>query len=347
MRNQDYWHKRWDILQAALIKKSESYEVDLVKFYLKAAVRAKKDINNFYARFAQNNSVTLVDAKKILTTKELKELRWDLEEYIKKARTLKYSQKWTKELENASLRYRISRLEALELQMRQHAADLAHQTDNIIHKSSSELLKESYYRGVYEVQKEIGFSANFQKIDTETADKIIAKPWSVDGSNFSERVWGENRAELVQKLHKELTQSFIRGEGVEPLTARISHDFDVARYKARRLVATENAFFASQGNQRALKNCGVKQFTISATLDRKTCDDCGSREDEKIPMSSWEIGVTAPPFHPNCRCVATPVLDSDYEDLFEGATRTTRGNDGKTRKIENMTYVEWKSKFGI
>ena len=345
MRNDDYWRKRWDILQAALMRKSETYELEVVKAYLKAASRAKKDINNFYSRFAKNNSISLLEVKKILTKRELEELMWDVEEYIEKARTLKYSQKWAKELENASLRYRISRLEALELQMRQHAADIAYETDKTLKKSTSELLKDGYYRGIYEVQKEIGFSANFQKLDTETVDKIIAKPWAVDGSNFSERVWGENRVELVQKLHKDLTQSFIRGDGIESLTAKISHDFDVSRSKARRLVTTENAFFASTGNQKSLQNCGVKYFTISATLDRKTCDDCGSREDEKIPMSLWEIGVTAPPFHPNCRCVSTPVIDSDYADIFESGTRVTRDDNGKTITIPNMTYNEWKAKY--
>ena len=69
----------------------------------------------------KNNNIDMVEAKRILNTKELKELKWDVNEYIEKGRENAINQKWMKELENASARFHINRLEALKLRMQQSA----------------------------------------------------------------------------------------------------------------------------------------------------------------------------------------------------------------------------------
>ena len=64
------------------------------------------------------------EAKKLLSTKELKEFRWDVKEYIKYGRENDMNQMWMKELENASARVHINRLEALRIRTQQ-AAEVA------------------------------------------------------------------------------------------------------------------------------------------------------------------------------------------------------------------------------
>jgi len=74
-----------------------------------------------------------------------------------------YNQKWMKELENASARFHISRLEALEIQTQQ----------------SLELMFGNQLDGI---------GGDIAGLDQRQIEKIISKPWEADGKNFSERV---------------------------------------------------------------------------------------------------------------------------------------------------------------
>jgi hypothetical protein len=56
-----------------------------------------------------------------------------------------------------------------------------------------------------------------------------------------------------------------------------------------------------------------------------------------------QVGVNAPPFHPNCRCTTIPYFDDEFTEGEERAARNLE--TGKTEYVESMTYEEWKEKF--
>ena len=59
-----------------------------------------------------------------------------------------------------------------------------------------------------------------------------------------------------------------------------------------------------------------------------------------FPMSEYQVGLTVPPFHPNCRGCTAPYFD----DFNEGGERAARDiKTGKTYNVPaDMTYDEWK-----
>lgn len=58
-------------------------------------------------------------------------------------------------------------------------------------------------------------------------------------------------------------------------------------------------------------------------------------------MSEYQIGVTAPPFHPWCRGTTAPYF-ADMEDIGE---RWARDANGKTYEVpKSMTYGQWEAK---
>ena len=61
-----------------------------------------------------------------------------------------------------------------------------------------------------------------------------------------------------------------------------------------------------------------------------------------FPMSKYEVGSTAPPFHPWCRCCTAPY----FEDMKGIGERFARDPEtGKTYTVpKDMTYKEWKAK---
>ena len=75
--------------------------------------------------------------------------------------------------------------------------------------STSSSLKQSfesgYYHTAYELQKGFNIGWDIAGLDQSQIEKVLAKPWAVDGKNFSERIWG-NKQKLISEVHGELTR---------------------------------------------------------------------------------------------------------------------------------------------
>ncbi|HDO9571903.1 TPA: phage head morphogenesis protein, partial [Clostridioides difficile] len=125
--------------------KSVKYYLELEKQYKLAMNSIEKDILAWYNRFAKNEGISLLEAKKLLNTRELEEFKWSVEEYIRHGKENAINQKWMKELENASARVHITRLEALKLQIQQQVEVLyGNELDGI-----DKLMRDIYTSGYY------------------------------------------------------------------------------------------------------------------------------------------------------------------------------------------------------
>ena len=120
---------------------------------------------------------------------------------------------------------------------------------------------------------------------------------------------------------------------------------DVSKRAAGRLVMTEQAFFSSASQKEAFKELDVEEFQIVATLDSHTSNICRKMDRKHFPMSEWEVGVNAPPFHVYCRSTIKPYFD-DEEELGIVGERAARNEDGEVYYVPgNMTYKEWEQAF--
>lgn len=117
-KKSSYWQERFTEEEERLNKDARAYTKRIEQQYDMALRNIEKDINDWYVRIAKNNNVSLLEAKRMLLTKELAEFKWSVKEYIKAGETNAISPIWMKELENASARVHISRLEALKFRYR-------------------------------------------------------------------------------------------------------------------------------------------------------------------------------------------------------------------------------------
>lgn len=69
-------------------------------------------INAWYQRFADNNGISMKEAKRLLNSEELEEFHWDVQDYIRYGKNNAVTGQWMQQLENASAKVHISRLEA-------------------------------------------------------------------------------------------------------------------------------------------------------------------------------------------------------------------------------------------
>jgi SPP1 gp7 family putative phage head morphogenesis protein len=340
--NSDYWKDRFEqIEQSSNVQGIQCY-AEIEKQYRRAQKSLEGQIAAWYQRFAENNSITILEAQKMLTNKELQELKWDINEYIKYGEENALDGVWCKQLENASAKYHISRLEALKIQTQQILeAMFGNQLDSI-DSSMKAIYTDGYYHTAFEIQKGFGIGFDLASLDEKQISKVINTPWAVDGRNFSQRIWG-NRQKLVNELQNDLTRNIILGQNPQKAIDAISRKMKTSKTNAGRLIMTEEAFFNSAAQNDCFTELSVEQYEIVATLDSRTSEICQDMDGKVFAMKDYEVGVTAPPFHVFCRSTTVPYFSDDFGVIGERAART---NDGKTYYVpSNMKYDEWKESF--
>lgn len=342
-KDNQYWKSRFKAMENDQYRKSAAYYKDLQEQFRRAQNDIQMDMEHWYQRLADNNEISLAGAKRLLKGEELDEFHWAVDQYIKAGRENAVDQRWMKQLENASARSHISRLEAMKLQIQQHAEVLFTEYDSGVSEFLNKSYADQFYHTAFEIAKGTGVGSNLAAIDTRRIDTLIRQPWAQDGANFSDRIWS-NKQKLVNTLHTELTQHIIRGSDPQQAIDNLARTMEVSRAQAGRLIMTESAAISSAATRECFKELEVDQYEILAALDSRTCDICQDLDGEVFTMKEYELGMTAPPFHPNCRCTTVPYFDDEFSS--EGKRTARDPKTGKTTYVPaNMKYHEWEEKY--
>lgn len=343
MKNSDYWAQRFLQLEKSLHRMGEIGVSDIERQYREAQKQIDADIARWYQRLADNNGISLAEARKFLQGSDLKEFKWDVWEYIKYGEENALDGKWMKELENASAKFHISRLEALRIQTQQSLEVMFAKQMGTVRDTVAKVFESSYYHTAFEIQKGFGVGWDIAGLNQYQIEKLISKPWAMDGYNFSERIWS-SKEKLINEIHGVLTQNIMLGQDPQKAIDAIANKMNTSKYNAGRLVMTEEAAFAAKAQQECYKELDVEKYEIVETFDAIACDTCRAMDGKVFPMSEYQVGLTVPPFHPNCRGCTAPAFDEDFGEVGERAAR-----DIKTMKTYNvpadMSYEEWKKNF--
>lgn len=340
MRNADYWRGRFSILEDSAHQEAQRTIQDMEELYLDAQRSVQKEIESWYARFAVNNQISLTDARKWLTAGQLEEFHWSVEQYIKIGEQAGLDAAWLKKLENASTRFHISLLEAVQTGIQQQLELLYGNQVDSLDALLKKVVGNGYTHTAFEVQKGVGLGWDITGLDQKKLETLLSKPWTTDGRTFRDRCW-LNKNDLVGSVSKSLTQGLLRGDSPAKITTAIQKQFGVHRYKAGRLVNTETTYFNAVATKECYKDLDVEMVEIIETLDSHTCSICGGLDGKVIPISQYEPGVTVPPFHPNCRGTTAPAIDPKY-----AGERAARNADGDVYYVPaNMKYADWVQTF--
>lgn len=340
MKNADYWRGRFSILEESAHQEADQYIQSLEEMFMDAQRTVRSDIERWYGRFASNNGISLTEARKMLTTGQLEEFRWTVDQYIKIGQQANLSAEWLKKLENASAKFHVSRLEAIQTQIQQQIELLYGNQLDGLDSLLKKIAGDGYTQSAFAIQKGIGLGWDITALNQKKLETLLSKPWTTDGRTFSDRIWSKKK-ELVGSVQKELTQGLLRGDSPQKITDAIKNRFNVSRYQAGRLVNTETTYFNAVAAKETYKELGVKNVEILETLDSITCAFCASMDRKVVPMSEFQPGVTVPPFHPHCRGTTVPAIDEKYM-----GERAARDQDGKVYYVPgNMSYSEWKKTF--
>lgn len=336
--SRDYWRRRSEQIAKLQYEKAEEYTEKLKREYEWAIQSIERDLVVFYERYAANNEITLAEARKILNSNELNEFRMSVEEFIAKAKD-NADGRWTKELNNVYFMTRVSRLQALLVQIRQQIemliGSLQEGTKNLL----SDTYTDTYYRTLYEIQRGTGIGVSFARVDTKALEKILQTKWA--GENYSERIWA-NRDKLAREIETKLMQAFIRGDSVQQTATELAKRMEVSYSSAARIVRTESSFIAHQATWDGYKASGVvEKYEYLATLDGRTSQICRSMDGRVFKLSEKQVGINYPPLHPHCRSTVVPYFD----DEFDPGERIAREGKRVYYVSGDITYEEWFARY--
>ena len=343
---QKYWHDR------ALEEEKKVYEVTKKQIELQEELytNAKRKIDttiNFYTnKFMKNNKVDYIKAKELLSKDELKEFRWTLSNYINNAKKkdlpLQEYVKLQKQLTNSSLKHRIDKLEAMKHEINMQLNELAKTKELMVEEHLSKVYEEQYYRNLYNNAIATNKSKYISRLNPSQIQNVVRSNWLSDGSSFSNIIW-KNKEKLLNEMQKTITVGLISGKTPYSLSEDFARVMNVDKSRARVLLQTESARVRSMAEIESYKQMGVSKYQIIATLDDRTSDICQSMNMKVFDTKDYEVGVTAPPFHPNCRSTKAPY----YEDnLITQGGRIARGESNKNVYVSSdMTYKQYREKF--
>ena len=103
IRNDEYWKRRAEQLEKALTRSNQKTYKELEQIFDAAIKDVERAIQRWYHRYLINNDdISLAEAKRRLSKRDLEEFKWDVQEYIRKGRENGITADFEKQLENAS-----------------------------------------------------------------------------------------------------------------------------------------------------------------------------------------------------------------------------------------------------
>lgn len=331
--DKSYWKKRQEERFLQGEKSIDEYYTELKKAFEQAQKEIQFVINDFYLQYATENRISYTEAQKRLSKAQVGKLR----DYINKVNETMGT--YNLELSNMSIKARITRYEALNMQIDailQYLYAIDYEIKGA--KSLMHIYADNHLHMWYNFDIYTGFHHEFAQIIPSDIEQLIAYPFN--GQNFSERLW-KQKDYLKSKLQESLTTIMVLGQDPARLAKDFAKHFQAREYEAYRLLHTETSFVMEQSTLSAYKESDVEWYQILATLDNKTSEICREQDGKKYRVEDATVGTNYPPFHMFCRTTTVP----DYGEKPEGV-RMARDSTGKAVEVPaNMTYYEWKEKY--
>lgn len=327
MTSVEYWRERAKLTEERSYRRGTKLVRRLFELYESAAKEIRSDVTDFYIRYAVEQKISLSDARKKLNSREAREWKKTVEEYLEEIEAEEDKEiKKRLKADYAARSYasRITRLDALEGKINMELSKLAASCEGEMKATAVSSLKREFNLSAPAIAAGAGSPAQLVGLDPKTIEGIVSYPWS--GATFSERLW-KNRDSLAFQLQEILTKGIIKGDSGATMAARLAEAEGQSFKAAERLVRTETARIHTAADMRAYADAGIEQYEFMASLDERTCEVCGKLDGKIFAVSDAVVGENYPPVHPNCRCTTVAVFPERQ--------------GGKKSK----TYEEWSKEF--
>lgn len=303
-KHNDYWSKRSDDIMHYVDGTDIDMFAELQKVYVEQSAELQRDLFAFVTKYADDNKMSYSDALQRLRGVDLSNYQANAKKYRKQAEK---APELLKRLNEQYAGSKVTRFDALNLEMTYKIGVM----QGIIERSFENYLKST---AKYAYKKAMG--GNSGALNEPALKELINTPFN--GRNYSQQLWG-NTDDLARDLRDVLKRGFIRGDDVRSMAGELAKKYNVARSRAQILIRTDGTAIVNRSAIKRYEESGLEFYRISVQMDNRTSDICIRihDEDKRYRIDEFETGVTAPPFHYNCRSAVIP----DEDELDEQSLR--------------------------
>lgn len=153
----------------------------------------------------------------------------------------------------------------------------------------------------------VGKESTFFGIEIEV-DKVLSKSWGFDDLYWLERLTAD--VDLWQAyIANDWKRALFRGATIDEVLSQLDKRFKSIGNVLETLGLSESTALGSMTRREIFEKLGVSSYQFYTKADERTCDICGSMHGLIFPISAYEVGVTASPLHPRCRCWEVPITE--------------------------------------
>lgn len=341
MKNDSYWENRaaWDMYHR--MEDAEQTADLLAKVYRNSSMLLIHKAKDIFEKYMTKHGLSETQAWNLLNTMQDQTSLEELLNALRNKDSDKTKQELLRELEAPAYRVRIERLQDLLRQVDTVMQEVYQQEQLFDTSFFKDLSEATYYRSIYNIQKQTGIGFSFSNISQKQIKQVLSMNWS--GSHYSQRIW-KNTQELSETLKQELLVSLLTGRTDRETSEVIMNRCGAGAMQARRLVRTESCFLSGELTARSYEECGIEKYRYLATLDLRTSKICRELDGKIFSMKDRKAGKNYPPMHPWCRSTTISAIDED--ELRNMKRRAYNPKTGRTETVPaNMTYDQWYKKY--
>lgn len=301
MKSQSYWKKRMDEIFSYVDQTDYDFFYELQSIYSDSAQQVQKEIFNFYSKYAKENEISYLEAKRRLMREDLSDYRHNAEKYRKQF------EKDPELLDRLNEQYqagKVTRLEALNLELEYQMGVL----NGNLHKSFDSYLKDT---AKYAYRK-VGQGLSASTLNKPALEQLVKTPFN--GRNYSESIWG-NTDELAKDLRDVFKKGFVKGQGPADMARELRKKYNVSKSRAETIVRTDGTNIINNATAKRYMEAGLSKYDFHAHIDDRTTETCKSLNKKTFLLKDYEPGKNAPPMHYNCRSTIIPTEEELYGEV--------------------------------
>lgn len=345
-KSDSYWKKRSELRQVELEKVVENYEAQLRFAHDQALKAIKGDFELLVDKFIKQNKLTSGFTFDRKTAKQF------LNGTLSRDDIRDLKRRWERRgadfdlamQQNRYLVSRFNRKQAMEMTIKERMQKRAYDDSELITEGLAEAITVVDKLHKYDLSIRTGIDLGNTVYSRRDVNAILSINWS--GMHYSDRIW-RNSFRLADKMNGLFLQREMLGLSTRDIIKQLARDTHTSDYDSARLIRTEANALRSATEQTEAEALGIDQYLIIATLDRKTSEICQELDGSIGNWKEAQIGIDIPPFHPNCRTIASDYIP-DLMDLSKIKRVARNPETGQTEYVPaDMTYKEWLKSHGL
>lgn len=259
----------------------------------------RKDILAYYAEYARSEGVSMAEAKRRVSQIDIEAT----ERRVYQLSNAGLSERAMQEARLLELTMNINRLQNIQANIGFNNIEGYDKLDTFFNDKLTE-------RSATQLRRNAGM-LDLQSDDIKEAATAIANS-TFKNATYSERLWA-NQSELQSDIAIQISNGLIQGKSADQMAYDIQGKYGGKLSDAQRLMRTELRRAQTEADRVAYEARGIKEYIYRT--EPGCCEKCKSLNNRKYLVAGMEIGVNAPPMHPNCRCYTIPIEEQEKKPL--------------------------------